>query len=211
MKCISNPRSVGIAEPLLVLKLCFPLDLWDLWSVRGVGRSLCDYCLHTDLYLTFNYLRGSAACWCQYIPSFGTRRGGKGVLSGFHPTHSLCPLLQDLKKGSTALRAAPRSSPEQSRRMSLTFIPSVGSERRLYGNMKLLSTGHVTLTNTPQRPINYMVVRATQITSLSPSSLVTLYFFFFYGVLYCEITVASSHFSNKLLILPTHLVFSFHT
>lgn len=45
--------------------------------------------------------------------------------------------------------------------------------------MKLLSTGHVTLTNTPQWPINYMVVKATQITSLSPSSLVTRYFFFF--------------------------------
>lgn len=176
MKCISNPRSVGIAEPLLVLKLCFPLDLWSLW---GVGRSLCDYCLHTDLYLTFNYLRGSAARRCQYIPSFGSTRGGKGVLSGFHPTHFLCVCGTGRKQGSTALLAASQSSPEQSRRMSLTFLPNVGSERRLYGNMKLLSTGHVTLTNTPQRPINYMVLRVTQITSLSPSSLVTLYFFFF--------------------------------
>lgn len=69
--------------------------------------------------------------------------------------------------------------------------------------MKLVSTRRVTLTNTPQRPINYMVLRATQITSLSPSSLVTLYFFFFYGVLYCEITIGRSHFSNKLLIFST--------
>lgn len=71
MKYISNPRSVGIAKALLVLKLCFPLDLWSLW---GVGRSLCDYCLHADLYLTFNYLRGSATCWCQYTLSIGSRR-----------------------------------------------------------------------------------------------------------------------------------------
>lgn len=105
--------------------------------------------------------------------------GGKGAVSGFHTTHPLSVCGTGPKQGSTALLAASQSSPEQSRRMSLTFIHSVGSERRLYGNMKLLSTGHVTLTNTPQRPINYMVVRATQITSLSPSSLVTLYFFFF--------------------------------
>lgn len=77
MKCISNLRSEGTAEPLLVLNLCFP---WDLWSLRGVGRSLCDYCLHTDLYLAFNYLRGSAACWCQYIPSFGTSRWKRSPL-----------------------------------------------------------------------------------------------------------------------------------
>lgn len=104
---------------------------------------------------------------------------GMEALSGFHPTHSLSACGTGLKQGSTTLLAASQSSPEQRRRMSLTFIPSVGSERRLYGNMKLLSTGHVTLTNTPHRPINYMVVRPTQITSLSPSSLVTLYFFFF--------------------------------
>lgn len=177
MKCISNPRSVGIAGPLLVLKLCFPLDLW---SLRGVGRTLCDYCLHTDLYLTFNYLRGSAACWCQYIASFGTRRGERSPL--WFPPHLFSHYLWSWT--STGIHWTPASVPvlpraEQSRRMSLTFIPSVGSERRLYDNMKLLSTGHVTLTNTPQQPINCMVVRATQITSLSPSSQVTFYFFFF--------------------------------
>lgn len=118
---------------------------------------------------------------------FWDQEGGKGAISGFHPTHSLPVCSRRPELGSTALLAASQSSPEQSRRMSLTFIHSVGSERRLYGNMKPLSTGHVTLTYTPQRPINYMVVRATQITSLSSSSLVTLYFFFFYGVHYCEI------------------------
>lgn len=52
-------------------------------------------------------------------------------------------------------------------------------------------------------------MRVTQIISLSPAPLVTL-LFVFYGVLYCEITKARSHFSNKLLILPTYLVFSIH-
>lgn len=205
MKCISNLRSVGIAEPLLVLKLCFPPDLWSLW---GVGRSLCDYCLHTDLYLTFNYLRGSAACWCQYIPSFGTRKRGKGALSGFHLTHSIPVFATGLEEGSTAPLAASQSSPEQCRRMSLTFIPSVGSEMRLYGNMKLPSTGHVTLTNTPQRPINYMVVRATQITSLSPSSLVTFYFFFF-----MESSTVKLQWAGLISATScwTHSVFSCHT
>lgn len=79
----------GTAGPLLPPELCFPPDLW---SLRGVGRSLCDYCLHADLYLTFNYLRGSAACWCQYIPSFGTSRGRGDPL--WYPPHpfSLCLL-----------------------------------------------------------------------------------------------------------------------
>lgn len=45
----------GIAGPLLVQQLCFPPNLW---SLQRVGRSLCDYCLRADLYLTFNYLRG---------------------------------------------------------------------------------------------------------------------------------------------------------
>lgn len=40
---------------LLARQLCF---LTDLWSLRPVGRSLCDYRLRADLYLTFNYLRG---------------------------------------------------------------------------------------------------------------------------------------------------------
>lgn len=113
-------------------------------------------------------------------PFFWDQEGGKRSPIWFPPhPFSLSDGGTGLQQGSTALLALSQSSPEQNRRMSLTFIPSVGSERRLYGNMKLLSTGHVILTNTPQRPINYMVARATQITSLGPSSLVTLYFFFF--------------------------------
>lgn len=96
VKCISSLRSVGIAKPLLlVLKLCFPLDLW---SLQGLGRSLCDYCLHTDLYLTFNYLRGSAAWRCQYIPSFGTRRGERKPSLVSTPTILSLSVAQDLNR-----------------------------------------------------------------------------------------------------------------
>lgn len=112
-------------------------------------------------------------------PFFWDQEGGEEALSGFHPTHSPPICGTGLKQGSTVFLAASQSSLEQRRRMSMTFMLSVGSERRLYGNMKLLSTGHVTLTNTPHRPINYMVVRTTEITSLNPDFLITLYFFFF--------------------------------
>lgn len=141
---MSNFGSVGTSESLFVLNLCFPLDLW---SLQGVGRSLCDYCLHTDLYLAFNYPGVSAACRCQYSPSFGSIGRGEGTLSGFHPTPCLSVCGPGLTQGCTALLSMSNSSPEQSSFVSLTFRPSVEVQTRLYGNMKLLSSGHVTPTN----------------------------------------------------------------
>lgn len=76
-----QPNSMGIEVALFLWTLCFPLDLWSLCFV---GRSLCDYRLHTDLYLTFNYLRGSAAFRCQYIPSFETVWGTEAPLVFTH-------------------------------------------------------------------------------------------------------------------------------
>lgn len=111
-------------------------------------------------------------------PFFWDQQGGEEALSGFYSSHSPSVCGTRLKQGSIALLTVSQSSPEQRRWMSSTHIPSVGSEKRLHGNMKLLSTEHVTLTNTPQRPINYMVVRSPQITSLSPSSPVSLHYFF---------------------------------
>lgn len=190
MKCISNPKSMGITEPLLVLKLCFPSDLWSLW---GAGRNLCDYCLHTDLYLTFNYLRGSAAC-VPIHPFFWDPEEEK------EPSLVSDPCLFPLSVSGTKLNqrcaaplAASHSSPESGRLMSLTFIHSVGSEKRLKGNMKLLSTGYVTLNNTPQRPINFMLWE-----SHKP---------LLWAHLLCKNTIARFYSNNKLLIRILRILF----
>lgn len=181
---------MGITEPLLVLKLCFPSDLWSLW---GAGRSLCDYCLHTDLYLTFNYLRGSAAC-VPIHPFFWDPEEEK------EPSLVSDPCLFPLSVSGTKLNqrcaaplAASHSSPESGRLMSLTFIHSVGSEKRLKGNMKLLSTGYVTLNNTPQRPINFMLWE-----SHKP---------LLWAHLLCKNTIARFYSNNKLLIRILRILF----
>lgn len=174
---------MGITEPLLVLKLCFPSDLWSLW---GAGRSLCDYCLHTDLYLTFNYLRGSTAC-VPIHPFFWDPEEEK------EPSLVSAPCLFPLSVSGTKLNqrcaaplAASHSSPESGRLMSLTFIHSVGSEKRLKGNMKLLSTGYVTVNNTLQRPINFILWE-----SHKP---------LLWAHLLCKNTIARFYSNNKLLI-----------
>lgn len=125
MKCISLLRSVGIAAPLLVLNLCFPGDLWWL---QGVGRSRCDYCLHPDLYLSFNYLRVSAGYWCQYIPSFGTskrKRESSTVSTSPVLTPSVVP---GPKRGSSAPLAASQSSMGAELTDGAAFLHGVGAE-----------------------------------------------------------------------------------
>lgn len=82
----------------------------DLWWLQGVGRSSCDYCLHTDLYLTFNYLRGLQFADANTSLLLGPV-GGNGGLSGFHPTHSLCRWCQRETGDTLHLLAAAHSSP----------------------------------------------------------------------------------------------------
>lgn len=124
---------------------------------------------------------------CQYILSFGTRRRKRSPLWFLPPR--LFPLSVSgtkLNQRCAAPLAASHSSPESGRLMSLTFIHSVGSEKRLKGNMKLLSTGHVTLNNTPQRPINFMLWE-------SHKPLLWVH-------LLCKNTIARFYSNNKLLI-----------
>lgn len=100
--CLSSSRSVGMTEPLLELKLCFLSDLWWLW---GVGRSVCDYCLHTDLYLTFNYLRGVCASPLPIRPFFWERVSERAGVEA--------SLVSTSAAGSSLPLAAPQSSPEK--------------------------------------------------------------------------------------------------
>lgn len=123
VRCTSRLRSVGMAAPLLVLNLCFP---GDLWLLQGVGRSWCDYCLRPDLYLSFHYLRVSAARWCPYVPSLGSS-GGKGTRLWFPPCRFCGPGLQ------IGIRCPPdsgqfQSSPEQSWWVAPTLTARVGAE-----------------------------------------------------------------------------------
>lgn len=113
------PQICGDGGALLLQNLCFPGDLWWL---QGVGRSCCDYCLHPDLYLSFNYLRVSAACWCPYVPSLGTGRGERdSSMVSTMPAHR-DPVSGDPVSGD------PVSSPEQSWWVAPMLTARVGAE-----------------------------------------------------------------------------------
>lgn len=116
---------------------------------------------------------------CQYILSFGTRRRKRSPL--WFPPPCLFPLSVSgtkLNQRCAAPLAASHSSPESGRLMSLTFIHSVGSEKRLKGNMKLLSTGYVT--------VNFILWE-----SHKP---------LLWAHLLCKNTIARFYSNNKLLI-----------
>lgn len=137
--------------------------------------------------------------------------GGRGALSGFHPTYSLSVRYTGSKQVYAGLLAVlPRA--EQSRQMSLAFVPGVGLKIRFYGSMKPPTTGHVTLTNIPHWANElYSHERHTNHLPQVIFSSYSQFFSFFYGVLFCEITTERSYFTNELMPCPTHLAFHFHT
>lgn len=109
----------------------------DLWWLQGVGRSSCDYCLHTDLYLTFNYLRGLALLMPIH-PSFCDQQVERRPL-WFPPRPFSLSVVPDRNRGGTLhLWQQPIPPPVQNLGLSQTFPPRVGSKIRLYGNVKLL-------------------------------------------------------------------------
>lgn len=125
MKCLSNSKSIGIAEALLALKLCFPLDLR---SLQGVGRT-CVITAYTLIYtLLLIILWGPQLACANEPPLLEPCAENKRSHFRFHPTYSLCVWGSGFGHGNLA---ASHSSPEQSRYF---WHFSVGSFHSVYSS-----------------------------------------------------------------------------
>lgn len=108
MKSLSNSKSIGIAEALLALKLCFPLDLW---SLQGVGRT-CVITAYTLIYTSLLIILWGPQLACANVPPLlEPCAENKRNHFRFHPTYSLCVWGSGFGHGNLA---ASHSSPEQS-------------------------------------------------------------------------------------------------
>lgn len=132
-KAISNFRSGGELQGLCWRRSFVFLQIYDLCGELAGACVITAYTLiYTSLLIIWGGLQRADA---NTSPLLGPAGEEPSVVST-PPILSL-PVVLGLNWETLHLWQRPQSSPAQCRQMSLTFIPSVGSKSRLYGNMKL--------------------------------------------------------------------------